>query len=187
MSEACCAVSVSPLLRELLLRCSGFPVLYPVNGTESRLVAVLLDKLADALVEKLYLPMPSEARLRKIADKLTADPADRATAHKWAKRIGTSERSLRRLVLQETGMSFGRWRQQLQVILALRVSGGMPVARFGSVAEVSGRIMRSARGGFRRSCPAQHGAQGRVAQRLARHSVGPDCVHDLDRVVLLAP
>ena len=100
MPDACCAVSVSPLLRELLLRCVNFPALYPVKGAESRLVAVLFDELTAAPVEKLYLPMPSDARLRMIADKLTADPADRATAHKWAKRIGTSERSLRRLVLE---------------------------------------------------------------------------------------
>ncbi len=42
-------------------------------------------------------------------------------------------------------------------------------------------------GGFRRLRPSQHGAQGRLAQRLARNSVAPDCFHDLGRVVLLAP
>ena len=42
-------------------------------------------------------------------------------------------------------------------------------------------------GGFRRLRPPQHGAQGRVAQRLARNSVASDCFHDLGRVVLLAP
>lgn len=120
MPDACCAVSVSSLLRELLLRCARFPALYPVRGTESRLVAVLLDELATAPLEKLYLPMPSDTRLRKIADKLTANPADRATVQQWAKRIGASERTLSRLVLQETGMSFGHWRQQLHIILALQ-------------------------------------------------------------------
>ena len=120
MPDACCAVSVSPLLRELLLRCSGFPALYPVKGTESRLVMVLLDELAAAPVEKLHLPMPSDGGLRKIADGMTANPSDRATVHQWAKRIGVSERTLRRLVLQEIGMSFGRWRQQFHIISALQ-------------------------------------------------------------------
>jgi AraC-like DNA-binding protein len=120
MPNACCTVSVSPLLRELLLRCAGFPTLYPVKGAESRLVTVLLDELAAAPVEKLHLPMPSAGGLRRIADGMTADPSDRATVHEWAKRIGVSERTLSRLVHQVTGMSFGRWRQQLHIILALQ-------------------------------------------------------------------
>lgn len=120
LPDACCTVSVSPLLRELLLRCARFPTLYPVKGAESRLATVLLDELAAAPVEKLHLPMPSDGILRRIADGLTADPSDRATVQAWAERIGVSERTLRRLVLKETGMSFGRWRQQLHIILALQ-------------------------------------------------------------------
>jgi len=120
LPDACCTVSVSPLLRELLLRCAGFPTMYPARGAESRLVKVLLDELAAAPVEKLHLPMPSDGGLRRIADAMAADPSDRATVDAWAKRIGVSERTLSRLVLQETGMSFGRWRQQIHIILALQ-------------------------------------------------------------------
>lgn len=116
----CCAVSVSPLLRELILRCANFIALYPVNGTESRLAKVLLDELTAAPVENLYLPMPSDSGLRQIFDGMTTYPSDRATVQEWAERIDVSERTLRRLVLQETGLSFGRWRQQLHIILALQ-------------------------------------------------------------------
>ncbi len=120
LPDACCTVSVSPLLRELLLRCAGFPALYPVDGAESRLVKVLLDELAAAPVEKLHLPMPSDGGLRRIADGIAANPSDRATVDEWGKRIGVSERTLSRLVLRETGLSFGRWRQQIHIILALQ-------------------------------------------------------------------
>jgi AraC-like DNA-binding protein len=120
LPDACCTVSVSPLLREILLRCAEFPTLYPVGGPESRLAAVLLDELAAAPVENLHLPMPSDGGLRRIADRMAADPADRATVQEWARRVGVSERTLRRQVLRETGMSFGRWRQQLHIILALQ-------------------------------------------------------------------
>ncbi len=120
MPGACGTVSVSTLLRELLLRCAGFSTPYPVDGAESRLVKVLLDELASAPVERLHLPMPADDRLRTIADGMTADPSDRATVHEWASRIGLSERSLSRLVLRETGMTFGRWRQQFHVVLALQ-------------------------------------------------------------------
>lgn len=120
LPKDCCTVSVSPLLREVLLRCAEFPMLYPVGGRESRLVAVLLDELAAAPVEKLHLPMPADDRLRKIADAMASDPSDRASVQEWAERIGVSERTLSRLVRHETGMSFGRWRQQLHIILALQ-------------------------------------------------------------------
>lgn len=120
LPAACCTVSVSPLLRELLLRSVRFPTLYPVKGAESRLVTVLLDELAAAPVENWHLPMPSDGGLRRIANGMTADPSDGATVHQWAKHIGVSERTLRRLVLQETGMSFGRWRQQFHIMLALQ-------------------------------------------------------------------
>jgi AraC-like DNA-binding protein len=39
-----------------------------------------------------------------------------------------SERTFDRLVMKETGQPFGRWRQQLQLIIALRnLSGGATV------------------------------------------------------------
>ncbi|WP_422927483.1 AraC family transcriptional regulator [Singulisphaera sp. PoT] len=120
LPNACCTVSVSRLLRELLLRCAEFPALYPTDGAESRLVTVLLDELAAAPVENLHLPMPTHNALRMVADGMTANPSDRATVHEWAARVGVSERTLSRLVLKETGMSFGRWRQQLHIILALQ-------------------------------------------------------------------
>jgi len=55
------------------------------------------------------------------------------------------------------------------------------------MAEVSGRIMRLARGVCRRLHLAQHGAKSRVAQRLSQRPVRPQCVHDRGRRVLLLP
>lgn len=79
----------------------------------------MLDRLAVAPIERLHLPLPSDARLRRIADAITADPSDRATIGEWARRVGMSERTLFRLVPEQTGMTFGRWRQQLHIMFAL--------------------------------------------------------------------
>ncbi|MBE0772460.1 AraC family transcriptional regulator, partial [Escherichia coli] len=38
-------VMVSPLLRELIVRAAGLPLLYDERGREGRLMAVLLDEL----------------------------------------------------------------------------------------------------------------------------------------------
>ena len=117
---ACCAVSVTPLLRELLTRAADLPCFYEETGANMRLVAVLLDELAAAPVEDLHLPMPSDPRLRKVVDEMMASPADRGSLTLWAQRAGMSERTLGRLINRQTGMSFGRWRQQLGVVLAVK-------------------------------------------------------------------
>jgi AraC-like DNA-binding protein len=116
----CCAVSVTPLLRELVLRLATRPALYDLDGPDARLVSVLLDELTTVQIEKHRLPMPSDPRLRRLADAMTADPASGATTKTWAKRIGIGERTLNRLLVDQTGLSFGRWRQQLHLILAIQ-------------------------------------------------------------------
>lgn len=128
LPEACRAVSVTPLLRELLARAAHLPYLYEEGGANSRLVSVLLDELAQAQVEDLHLPMPSDPRLRRIVEDMMASPAARGTLDSWARRAGTSERTLMRLIARETGMSFGRWRQQLGIVLAVKwLAGGASI------------------------------------------------------------
>ncbi|MBP2303001.1 AraC family transcriptional regulator [Azospirillum picis] len=128
LRPTCCAVTVTPLLRELLRRAATLPLLYEEGGANSRLLAVLLDELTAAKVDDLHLPMPSDPRLRMIFDRMMAVPADRGSLHGWAAGAGMSARSLERLVARETGMSLGRWRQQLNVVLAVTwLAGGSTI------------------------------------------------------------
>jgi AraC-like DNA-binding protein len=126
--RGCCAVSVTPLLRELLARSAALPALYVEGGSETRLMNVLLDELAVAEVADLHLPMPTDARLRRMVDLMMAAPEDRRSMDVWARRVGLSERTLARLISRETGMSFGRWRQRLNVMLAVKwLAGGASI------------------------------------------------------------
>ncbi|MHA7628945.1 AraC family transcriptional regulator [Corallococcus sp. M7] len=120
LPKDCCAVSVTPLFRELLLRLATRPTLYDLKGPDARLVTVLLDELATVSIEKHRLPMPGDPRLRRLVDAMAAEPAIGVTTKTWAKRIGVSERTLNRVLVEETGLSFGRWRQQLHIILAIQ-------------------------------------------------------------------
>src|SRR5262249_20159952 len=100
------------------------------GGPETRCMSVLLDELAVAEIADLHLPMPTDPRLRKMADLMMAAPADRSGMQIWARRAGLSERTLARLMSRETGMSFGRWRQQLGVMLAVKwLAGGASIQR----------------------------------------------------------
>ncbi|CAI0957792.1 helix-turn-helix transcriptional regulator [Serratia ficaria] len=120
LPQNCCTLAVSPLLRELLLQTSTFDPFYDEQGPEGRLTAVLLDQLAAAPIENLHLPVSDDARIRQLTEGMLSCPADKSTLRQWAQRIGMSERSLSRTLQQQMGMSFGHWRRQLHVMLALQ-------------------------------------------------------------------
>lgn len=121
--KSCVTLSVSPLFRELVLRCAQSPVEAPFFDADFRIMAVLLDELEAAQEVKLSFPMPKSIPLRQLADLLLKYPRDKATLGQWAARIGLSERTLSRSLHVETGMSFGRWRRQMHVVLALQRLG----------------------------------------------------------------
>ncbi|MBU9320025.1 AraC family transcriptional regulator [Burkholderia gladioli] len=124
----CCVLATTPLLRELMIRSASLPVEYPDGGLAAHLMTLLLDELALAPAGKLHLPMPGDTRLRGIAEAIMARPADRGTIRVWARRAGLSERTLARRVTEQTGMSFGRWRQQLHLMLAVQwLANGMSI------------------------------------------------------------
>jgi len=128
MPNESCTVAISPLLRELAKAITDLPALYDRDGPAGTLIQAMLDQLQVAPVQHLHLPMPRDPRLRRVTDALAADPSDRATIAGWARRIAMSERTLSRLILRETGMSFLRWRQQFQIMLALeRLAQGVAV------------------------------------------------------------
>lgn len=120
LPRQCCTLSISPMVREMILHLADVPHDYGVGGHVDRLACVLLDELALMPMERLSLPVTDHAKIREMADALRANPADRSTIAQWAKRLAMSERSLARLVVTETGLSFGRWRQQLHLLIAIR-------------------------------------------------------------------
>jgi len=115
----CFAMAITPFMHALLQRTARLPLQYEDGSAHARLMTVLLDELAAAPPEWLHLPMPSEPRLRALANAMLAAPAERATLDLWAGRIGMSERNMSRLFCAETGLSVRRWRQQMHVMVAL--------------------------------------------------------------------
>lgn len=127
LPDRCCTLSISPLLREVIIELSECA---PDDPRCDFLGKVLLAELPLMPVQQLHLPISAEPRLRRIAEALADNPADRSTLAEWANRVALSESSLARLVVKETGLSFGRWRQQLHLIVALReLSAGASVQR----------------------------------------------------------
>lgn len=128
LPSTCCTFTISSLVRELIHRLAVFPPLYPVEGPTSRLGRVLLDELVQISTEEMYLPISTDSRLQHLAATLLNNPGDRSTVQELAARYAMSERTFARLVLKETGMTFGRWRQRLHILVALqRLSAGSSV------------------------------------------------------------
>jgi AraC-like DNA-binding protein len=117
----CNIVSVSPLVRELLMVCSEQPWDYPPASRSSRLARVLLEQLQVHEQAPLELPELSDPRAERVAAMLRADPADRRPLAELAAAAGASHRTIERLFASETGMSFGRWRVRHRMIAALEL------------------------------------------------------------------
>ena len=128
LPKDCRVVNISPLLRELIRQAFLVPPLYDQDGPDGRLMSVLMDQLEQLPVARLHLPAPSDARLKRITAALAKDPADRRGLAQWARTAGASSRTLSRLFVKETGMTFGAWRQQARLLKALEwLAQEMPV------------------------------------------------------------
>ncbi|MBV6290363.1 AraC family transcriptional regulator [Pseudomonas aegrilactucae] len=115
----CRVISVNPLLRELIRTFSELPVEYDPEGAAGRLVAVLFDQLLGAPQEQLILPLPQDPRLRALCRRLEAHPDLPTGLAHWSLKHGVSEKTLSRLFLRETGMTFRTWRQRMRLLSAL--------------------------------------------------------------------
>lgn len=124
-----CVLEISDLLRALVRRAASWDEREMLTAVQERLVAVLLDEIRIAPRAALHLPMPTDRRLLRIANRLIERPDDDRTLDELASWAGISGRSARRLFLEETGMPFQQWRQQAGLTLALeRLACGEPVA-----------------------------------------------------------
>lgn len=115
-----CVVEVHALLRELILAAIEVPLDYRSGSRDDHLMQLLLAEMTAAPLLPLYLPWPRDIRLRTICDALLAAPDDVRTITQWADTLGVSGKTLHRWFQRETGLTFGRWREQARLLLALK-------------------------------------------------------------------
>jgi AraC-like DNA-binding protein len=117
----CKVISVTPLLRELILRSVELAGLDSREPAEQRIAALVLHEVDGAEDGPLQLPLPADERARKAAEIVLLDPSQKSVADEIARRVGLSERTLERMFSADTGMSFGVWRQKARLLASLRV------------------------------------------------------------------
>ena len=128
LPNECSVVTVTPVLREMILKAVDMPTLYEEDGPDGRFMSVLLDQIRALPETPLHLPVTYHPHLTPIYRSLSENPADTRGLENWANEIGASTRTLTRLFHKETGMNFRQWRQQVRLLEALtRLAGGAPV------------------------------------------------------------
>ncbi|MFG2004532.1 AraC family transcriptional regulator [Spirillospora sp. NPDC048911] len=110
------AVGVGGLLAHLIAHLARDDL---ADDARLRAEAVVLDLLHPLPALPIEVPVPVDERVRAVADALLADPADPRGLEAHARAIGVSRRTLTRLFVSDTGMSFDRWRTHMRLRAAL--------------------------------------------------------------------
>jgi len=124
MPDRCCTLKIEPLVRELILALAARQHEPAQHPRITRLTALLFDELPRQPEEQLQLPVSGHPKLREMVNYMEHHADQPRTLAQWAAVLAMSERNLARLIVRETGMSYRRWRQQLQLIQALHLMLG---------------------------------------------------------------
>jgi AraC-like DNA-binding protein len=121
LPRGCCVLHVSALLKELILHACALGTLDRKIRWQGHLIHVIVRQLEAIRVVPLQLPNPSDPRALRVAKMLSEKPSDQRTLAGLCKAAGTSKRTLERLFQEDIGMTFGKWRQQLRLMQAMRL------------------------------------------------------------------
>lgn len=117
----CFVMNVSPLLRELILHACKFPKLKKEEPVHRRIVEMIVDQLEANHSIPLQLPHPSDPRAMRIVHALLAEPGKLKTLDALCADCGASKRTIERLFIAETKMTFSQWRRQLRLLHAMQL------------------------------------------------------------------
>lgn len=115
----CRVLEVSSFMRELIGVVAALPVEYDEQGPDGRLTQVFLDQIAHMREAKFSLPMPSTPSLLEYCSELLHKPDEHLHVRDVAKASGMSERTMARVFLRETGLSFRDWRVRLKLMMSM--------------------------------------------------------------------
>ncbi|KXV57761.1 AraC family transcriptional regulator [Acetobacter senegalensis] len=127
----------------------------------TRLAESFWDEFLSIPRHSVSLPFPEDARLKRVAEALSATPADPRGQQEWADMAGMSLRSFVRHFTIDTGMQFSVWRQRLRILNAQE-----RLARGERVTSVAATVGYESLGAF---ATAFRKATGHSPSAYARH------------------
>jgi AraC-like DNA-binding protein len=122
------AVTISPLLRELVVRTTEIGMLDARDPVEQAMFALILAEFSRAETPAFNLSRPASEAMRRAADLIAAGAPEAESVSALAMAVGLGLRAFERRFAAETGLSPGRWRQQHALLAGLeRIAAGHPV------------------------------------------------------------
>jgi AraC-like DNA-binding protein/quercetin dioxygenase-like cupin family protein len=134
----CRVIDVAPLLRELILRTVERAGLDSRAAPDTWVIRLMEEEVKAAVAaagnSPLRLPMPADERARAVADHVLSQPSMAAGEGvlELAQQYGVARRTLERRFRDQTGMSFGMWRQKARLLDSIRL-----LAEGGSVTDAA--------------------------------------------------
>ncbi|MFJ9991686.1 AraC family transcriptional regulator [Pseudomonas putida] len=119
VGESCRVLEVSAMLRELILALAGQPIEYVQDSRNWHIVALILSELEASRTLPLQIPWPTDRRLLIACREILDAPEHPRSIEFWADRVGASPRTLIRLFIKETGLTFRQWVQQVRLVSAI--------------------------------------------------------------------
>lgn len=122
---ACTVMSLTPLMRELIIRVCDSDLSAPLDPKVRRLCGFALDEIAGLPETSLCLPGGSDPRVVRLTRYLGLHPEDGRSFVDLAQMAGASPRNLERLFRRETGLSPRQWRSRARLLSAIeRLNAG---------------------------------------------------------------
>lgn len=115
-------IMLTPMMMAMVRHFTQIRKPFAANSHTGRLARVLLEEIMLAPQLPLnFAPLPANPQLFLVAEKIVEHSSFGWTVAQWANYVGMSERNFSRLVVRETGMSFGQWRLRLLMLTATRL------------------------------------------------------------------
>ena len=115
----CAVMTVSPLLRELVLRAVDLGMLDERVARHVALASLIVGEATSGDRPPLQLPAPASSAAKRAADLLMKGEALRTAM--LAQHVGLSPRTLERRFVKETGMTLAAWGRQARLLNSLRL------------------------------------------------------------------
>ncbi|WP_150467303.1 AraC family transcriptional regulator [Francisella sp. SYW-9] len=110
-------ISISPLLRELILEICNFEGRLSIE--QKNIITVLIDQLNLAKQQNYILEIPNESIIKSIYKYVIENLSEALLLDQVAKNFAMSSKSLTRLFQKHVGMTFEQWKQQVKILEAI--------------------------------------------------------------------
>lgn len=116
-------ILVRPLLRELIVDVCSWSDGQSEVEQWHRKAHVIVDELRRAPRLETGIQVPDDPRIGPICRELEGDPSNVLSLDEWASKVAASTKTIQRVFMARTGLSFQQWRNYVRMTRALELHG----------------------------------------------------------------